>query len=107
MASDSEHLRVDVRPTGFRVRIDGEQDRVFNWDDIRSIRAYKWNLFAYDLICLGFETDTGSVEISEEDDGYQELQQALETKFPSAVGYHMKVAVPAFETNEMIIFERP
>lgn len=78
-----------------------------NWDDIRSIRAYQWDLLTTDLICLGFETDTVSVEISEEDDGYQELQQALETKYPFAVGYHMQVAVPAFETNEMIIFERP
>lgn len=103
--SDYARLRVDVQPDGLRVRVPDEPDRVFRWNDIRTIRAYKLDLFTTDLICIAIETDNGIVEISEEDAGYRELADAIEVRYPAAVGFHGRVMLPAFEANETIIFE--
>jgi len=35
------------------------------WNDVRIVLAYKRDVFATDLICLGFTTSEGTIEVNE------------------------------------------
>jgi hypothetical protein len=69
--------------------------------------AYKRDLITIDLICIGFRTPTGTLEINEEMDGWAALTEVLPRYLsgtPIAADWWDKVAHPAFATNATVLF---
>lgn len=72
------------------------------WSDVKEVFAFKRDLFAVDLLCIGFRiSDDGSYyEINEEMNGYKEVMATMEKAFPRLTpDWWSKIAFPAFATN--------
>lgn len=79
-----------------------EHQYSFNLSEVKEIFAFKRDIFAVDLICLGFRTDeSGSYcEIDEQMDNYNECLSQLHQYFSGFnKEWFCKVAFPPFETN--------
>lgn len=75
------------------------------WQSVNKIVAYKVDLFAVDLICLGFTTTDGRYsEVHEEMADYDKFCEQLESRFALREGWWSEVAFPAFETNLTVIW---
>lgn len=82
------------------------------WPDVVQISAYKIDLFGFDEIRLDFDTarDDGMVVcVSEEEEGWDGLIEAIERVFPGIqkwTDWFPQVAVPAFAENRTALWER-
>ena len=77
--------------------------------DIEEVHSYRRDLFAYDLICLGFnKSGTDELyEIHEEMEGYADLLDALQCYLPEfSLGWMFDVAHPAIETDQQVVWCR-
>ena len=82
---------------------------IFTWDKVRTVEAYKRDLFVVDCICLSFETSDRWVELNEDMDGWDDLittAQKRLPKFPTHETWWETVALPAFETNHMTLWKK-
>ncbi len=78
------------------------------WDAIVRITGYKVDLLTVDEIRMEVALSTGtSVVYSEESPGFGALMVELEHRFPSVVGWHAKVAHPAFAASTTVLFNAP
>lgn len=79
------------------------------WDEAISIKAFKRDLWAVDLICLEIELRGGNrIEVNEEMDGWDSLVQKLPEYLPGCTAFadwFEIVALPAFKLNLTSIFE--
>lgn len=106
-----------IRPRVIRLTADGfsishneEPPIEVKWASVKEIFAYKDDVFAYDIICLGFRvSDAGTYYwVDEEHLGYHELVAELERRFENLdKDWWEKVAYPAFERNQMTIWGEP
>lgn len=80
------------------------------WDDAISIKAFKRDIWAVDLICLVIElSNGGGIEVNEEMGGWDSLVQKLPEYLPGCKTFgewFETVAFPAFHPNLTSIFER-
>lgn len=86
---------------GLRVEAQGANATALRWDDVKEIFAFKDDVFAYDIICLGFRLDDAGtyLKIDEECEGYKELLDFLPAVFPYIrTDWFAEVAFPAFAT---------
>ncbi len=107
--------KINLTRDGFELRwqsVDGLKqghERV-RWEDVAKVEAFKRDLLSVDLICTAFEIHGGiSLECDEDWDGWQALVEALPTHLPGCRPFSdwwHPVAVPAFEHNLAIIYER-
>ena len=92
---------LEVEQDGFSyIRRDGKT--TVHWSDVKEVFAFKRDLFAVDLICIGFRvSDDGEYwEIDEEMCGYKSIVAAMEKVFAGLdPDWWEKVAFPPFETN--------
>ena len=78
-----------------------------NWNEINGAVAYKRDIFSMDLLCVGFSTPDGSIEINEEMDGWSALTETLPAYLPGTPKpkeWMDKVIHPAFAANPTILF---
>jgi len=75
---------------------------------VEEVRAFKRDLFACDMICLGVVYGGGDyVEVWERDYGYGDWLKAMEAHLPGiAANWWDKVAFPAFAANETLLYRR-
>jgi len=87
----------------------GERFWQLNWTDVKEIVAYKWDLFGYDLICIGFRTadEHAYWEVAEEDYNWNTLCDFLRSEFKLNPRWWSHVAYPAFVTNWTTIWGTP
>ena len=81
--------RIVLTDQGFEVvdTDDGRPVVSVDWRVVRSIRAYKVDLLAYDCICLAFQVGEDTwAEVPEHTEGFAALQQKMEEVFPSIPG---------------------
>jgi hypothetical protein len=80
------------------------------WAAVTRVTAYKRDLFAVDLVCLLFETADGRrIEVDEECGAWDRLLETLPSVLPGALDRDRilrAVVLPAFATNETVVFER-
>lgn len=106
-----------MEPTGIiRIEADGfsrwlKQEHRFTirWPQIDRIIAYKDDLFAYDLICLGFFIDGDASRylcVDEHMDGWPELLRQLDDRFRMPEDWHNQIMVPTFERCERTLWTR-
>lgn len=104
---------ITTSPTGLTIegRQEGAKKQTVAWDSIESATAFKRELFAYDLICVAIEIESGmSVEIDEQMEGWQEFCEGLEAYLPKSLArgeWLNKVMHPAFKPSTTIIYSRP
>ena len=77
------------------------------WLEVRRITAYKLDRFTVDEIRVDFELQDGVTRvITEECSGFEGLMLELVRRFPTASGWHGRVAQPAFAPSVSVLFER-
>jgi hypothetical protein len=101
------------------VRVVDSEVHIYNGDEptgtvdlssVKEIFAFKRDLFAYDVICIGFRIDdTGSYyEVGEDFGGYEAFLEALREKFPEICDdWFREVAFPAFKPNVRCLWGEP
>jgi hypothetical protein len=84
---------------------------ILHWRDVIRVEAFKRDLYVVDQICLLFlKKDGFALEIHEEMSGFDTLVQSLPTYLPGCQTFgewFLTVAIPAFELNLTVIYERP
>ena len=102
--------RVSVDASSISFWINQSLMFTLDWKDISKVIAYKDDLFSYDEICVGFVLQ-GSDEYQwtgEDMVGYKELIDYLPSVFPGIrTDWWEKVAFPAFERNQLVIWKKP
>jgi hypothetical protein len=77
------------------------------WSEVTGVVVYKRDCYGVDLICAGFVTNVGAIEVNEEMKGWTELMNCLPTHLPGAVSetnWWKAVALPPFAANPTTIF---
>lgn len=105
---------VEFDSSGIRVALDpADPSKVtptLMWSDVTRARAFKRDLFAVDLVCLGLEVgEELALEVNEEMAGWPELLEALPKLLPGCMNQGQildAVLKPAFATNETEVFRR-
>jgi len=100
---------ISLSEDGFTVRGGPTDVTDVKWSDVEEIRAYKADLFSYDLICWGFglRGEDALVEVNEEMAGFERLQEAVGARYGVALeDWWSRVAFPAFATNMTVIWSR-
>jgi hypothetical protein len=109
------HATVDtrLRPTRDGLEISpmmGTPSSVFlRWAEVTRAVAFKRDQYVVDRICLAFELSHSTLEVNEDMLGWEQLVNELPDRLAGARAYDDwfgKVAFPAFEANETIVFER-
>ena len=82
----------------------------WSWSSVERVQAFKRDLVVVDLICLQFSLAGGKViEVDEEMKGFEALVAVMPQQLlgcpPFAEWWH-PVAVPAFATNERVLYAR-
>jgi hypothetical protein len=103
-----EESGIVLEPGGFAVLTTRGRRFAVRWAGVRSVIAYKRDLFATDEICLVFESDdfTGVREVSEEWAGFQELFGVMEKELGISPGWYMEIMTPVFEPTPRLLFDR-
>ena len=79
----------------------------FAWDEVAEIVTFKRDLGIVDDIRLAFRVEHAWVEVSEDDDGWAELTNAVARHFPAVPpDWLQSVMFPPFEACERVIFAR-
>jgi len=79
------------------------------WNDVKTVLAYKRDLYATDLICLGFTSPDGTIEGDEEMQGWSQLLEKLPSLLPGTPpmsDWWERVAKPPFASCVTKLFER-
>ena len=103
---------IEIEGNGFSISSPQKKEttkKEIKWNQIKEILAYKRDLFAVDLICLGFHLsdDANLYEVHEEMLGYKNLVETIESRFEvNPKDWWTKVAFPAFETNATVIWQK-
>lgn len=90
------------------VKIIGKEEFILEWNNVKKITTYKRDLMTEDQICLEIETvDDIVFTTSEDTEGWFQLIKHLAKEFPAVNEENiMKIAHPAFERNETVLFSR-
>ena len=103
-------LEIHCDSMGLAVSMPEAQPHVeLKWDDVNGILAYKRDVFAFDLICLGFVTANETVEGHEQMQGWSQLVEQLPSWLPGVPPlseWWERVAQPPFGTSRTTLFDR-
>ena len=99
--------------SGFTVTVAGSVSSVaatsLKWNGVKTVLAYKRDLYATDLICLVFTSPDGTIEVNEEMQGWSQLVERLPSLSPGTPPlseWWERVAKPPFVTCVTTLFER-
>lgn len=77
----------------------------FAWDAVEEIRTFKVDLYIYDNIRLAFLVGERWHEIHEEEDGFRDVADEMQRRFPSIPeDWYFTVMLLAFESNERTLW---
>ena len=87
----------------------GRSATSLKWNEVKTIVAYKRDVYTTDLVCLGFTTPDGTVEINEEMQGWSQLVEDLPAFVPGTpplADWWERVAKPPFAPCVTTLFQR-
>lgn len=98
---DVQFPEVTVTDAGFRLASGSHEPLDVAWDDVVEIVTFKRDVFAYDVICVGFRLiDTEDlIEVAEDFPGYDHFVKVVGSRFGLAKDWWRNVAFPAFKPN--------
>jgi hypothetical protein len=109
-ASRSYNINSGVRFQWFTDKGKHRHESFIRWADVTGVTTFKRDMFAYDLICLKFESsEQEAAEFDEEDVNWQNLMSALPLCLPGCRpwgDWFSEVAFPAFQQNETVLYRR-
>lgn len=76
------------------------------WNDVRSISAFKRDRVSVDDVWFELETVAGSVMVCEEQPGFNQWESALCNRFPSAAGWRHAVIQPPFAESFTVLYRQ-
>ena len=77
----------------------------FAWREVQEVVTFKRDCLTYDDIRLGFRIADGWIEISEDSEGWSDLNAALADRFPTVpTGWYEAVMLPPFETCYRVLY---
>ncbi len=76
------------------------------WQAVSEIQGYKVDLLTTDEAFLQFTWNGHVVHVSEEQPGFEQLEQAMIAVFPSTANWRDKVLLPAFEECASLLYRR-
>ncbi len=79
------------------------------WTEVLKVTAFKRDLFAYDLLCIVFESVGMQLEVDEQMEGWEAMIAALPIYLPgirASEQWWDEVAHPGFATNVTQLFLR-
>ena len=100
-------LTFEVDNDGLTLRKGTSKAVRMRWEEIREIRAFKVDRYAYDSIYLAVESSAKDAPfvVSEEHYQFNELVAAFEARLPTFDReWFKRVAWPAFETCETVLY---
>ena len=76
------------------------------WSRVEEVAAWKDDVFAYDIICVGLRTavDPQYVWCDEEADGWVELIDELDRRFGIGIAWLSRIAQPPFAENRTVLW---
>lgn len=99
---------VQLQDRGF-VKVVGASSREIRWSEIDEVLGYKWDAITRDMIVIRFTLvgDVDWVEVTDEEDGFSDLMDALVQKLPAmAADWFERLGQPPFAENRTILFKR-
>jgi hypothetical protein len=102
---------IDCNETGLAVITSDrtQTNASLEWGEVDAVLAYKRDLYALDLICLGFVTSNGTIEVNEEMEGWSLLVEQLPSLLPGIpplMGWWERVAKPPFAPSVTTLYKR-
>lgn len=95
-----------IRDTGFDIQ-SGETRWSVEWNQICAITAFKRDELTTDSLTIEFLVENGTrYEVSEDVQGYSELERVLGVYFPLPHDWRRDVLLPAFRENRTVIYRR-
>lgn len=90
------------------VLVDGESMWRISWAAIRRITARKYDLLTTDALGLAISLADGrTYDVTEDVEGYGDLLREMYRRFPEiSPGWEREITIPAFQTNERVIYSR-
>lgn len=89
---------------------DGSESKTeLKWNEVNGVVAYKRDCYTIDLVCMGFATPEGAVEVNEDMDGWAALIDAVPRLLPgttSKENWWDNVTQPPFAANPTTLFSR-
>lgn len=80
---------------------------VVSWDEVDEIHTFKIDLGVIDDVRLALHDSRGWHELSERDDGFMEVCEEIQRRFPSIPeAWYLEVMFPAFERNHRVLWRR-
>ncbi|MEX2558701.1 MAG: hypothetical protein WD403_02250 [Pirellulales bacterium] len=77
------------------------------WAEVDEIVAWKDDVWAYDIICIGLRSGQKQYRCDEEQHGWHDLLRTIERLFAiRRDDWWRRVALPAFETSLTVIWRR-
>jgi hypothetical protein len=100
--SNFNNISISLNSEGFFI------NHVCNyWNDVTEIIGYKIDLFTYDSVRIRLTLDKQiSVEIDEDQSGFDDFAVELEKRFPSIKDWRLKIIQPPFARNETLLYSR-
>jgi len=105
--------QISCDESGFAVTLAGsvssEGAASLKWDEVNTVLAYKRDFYVTDLICLGFTSPAGTIEVDEEMQGWSQLVERLPSLLPGTPpmsDWWERVAKPPFASCVTKLFER-
>lgn len=110
--SGRRKITITLDTEGFEV--DSHDEKIaatrISWNSVTGAIAYKRNLFAYDLICLGAEVNwDSSIELDEQMEGWDAFCRSFQMYVAESVPFeewYAKVILPPFKTCETHVYRR-
>lgn len=97
---------ISLYEDGFKINY-GKETTAFKWFEINKLTAFKIDRFTVDDICLSIESNTKTVIVSEEYEGWPIFVDKLLIEFPEInENWEEVIAIPAFERNETELYNK-
>ena len=106
--NETRYGRLVLDEDGFHLLKGGRCEVGVRWADVRTIRAYKRDFFAYDMICLAFEVRDGKwVQAWESMVDFPLVREKVHELYPNVPkDWFHEVMHPAFEPNDRILWKQ-
>ena len=106
-AASALPFTVEVDGAGLTLRKGTSMMAWMRWEDIRAVRAFKLDCYAYDSIYFAVESmaEGAGFLVNEDHPQFKELVGAFEARLPGFDNdWFHKVAFPAFEACETLLY---
>lgn len=95
----------DYQDEGFNIQFEDGKKFIY-WKDIKTIYAYKRDLYTYDELNLQIDYENSSFKISENIKGWYKFVEKIKEIYPNIrQDFDIQLMFPAFEQNLTVVYD--